>query len=166
MALTLIGVLHLRFAAPRAVWTPTVNFLGAQGWSFFGGTSASAPMVTGTAGILEALGAGSPANLKYYLTASGDPIVTDQPIGGRRLNAFCAVKLVLPPSHVMDDNFSEGYRDCSRWFTTVEPPGIGLMAVANQFRKRLHGDAIAGRSTPPYYCGNYCGSPIRRSRSA
>ena len=125
-------VLHLRFAAPRAVWTPTVNFLGAQGWSFFGGTSASAPMVTGTAGILEALGAGSPANLKYYLTASGDPIVTDQPIGGRRLNAFCAVKLVLPPSHVMDDNFSEGYRDCSRWFTTVEPPGIGLMAVANQ----------------------------------
>jgi len=68
----------------------------------------------------------------YYLTASGDPIVTDQPIGGRRLNAFCAVKLVLPPSHVMDDNFSEGYRDCSRWFTTVEPPGIGLMAVANQ----------------------------------
>ena len=57
-------VLHLRFAAPRAVWTPTVNFLGAQGWSFFGGTSASAPMVTGTAGILEALGAGSPANLK------------------------------------------------------------------------------------------------------
>src|SRR6266699_7164484 len=75
MALTLIGVLHLRFAAPRAVWTPTVNFLGAQGWSFFGGTSASAPMVTGTAGILEALGAGSLPISSNYLTASGDPIV-------------------------------------------------------------------------------------------
>ena len=70
-------VLHLRFAAPRAVWTPTVNFLGAQGWSFFGGTSASAPMVTGTAGILEALGAGSLPISSNYLTASGDPIVTD-----------------------------------------------------------------------------------------
>jgi hypothetical protein len=101
------------------------------GYVPFGETSAAAAMVSGTAGILQSLGVGSPANLKYYLTASGDPIVTDKPIGGRRLNVFCAVQLVLPPSTLGDD-FSEGYRDCSRWFTTVEPPGIGLMAVANQ----------------------------------
>jgi len=34
-------------------------------------------MVTGTAGILEALGAGSLPISSNYLTASGDPIVTD-----------------------------------------------------------------------------------------
>ncbi len=96
------------------------------------GTSFAAPLVTGAAGILQALGAGSPANIKLYLTASGDPIVTDKPIGGRRLNVFCAVQLVLPPSQTLTDDFSEGYRDCSRWFTTVQPPGIGLMAVGNQ----------------------------------
>ena len=48
------------------------------------------------------------------------------------VNVFCAVQLVLSPSQTLSDDFSEGYRDCSRWFTTVEPPGIGLMAVANQ----------------------------------
>ncbi len=88
-------------------------------------------MVTGAAGILQSLGAGSPVNLKYYLVNSGDPIVTGKPIGGRRLNVFCAVQLVLPPPPglVMDDDFGEGYRDCSRWFTTVEPPGIVTIAV-------------------------------------
>ena len=47
------------------------------------------------------------------------------------LNIFCAVQLVLPPNQMIDDDFGEGYRDCSRWFTTVDPPGIGTMS-ANQ----------------------------------
>jgi hypothetical protein len=43
----------------------------------------------------------------------------------------CAVQLVLPPPPglVMNDDFSEGYRDCSRRFTTVAPPGSGTISV-------------------------------------
>jgi hypothetical protein len=106
--------------------------VNVNGYGFFGNTSGASALVSGTAGILQALGASSPATIKSYLTASGDPIVTDKPIGGRRLNVFCAVQLVLPPNLTLTDDFSEGYRDCSRWFTTVQRPGIGLMAVLNQ----------------------------------
>ncbi len=116
-------------AAPGIVWAPIVT---SPGWGTGYGTSFSAPLVSGSAAILQSLGVSSPVAIKSFLTASGDPIVTDKPIGGRRLNGFCAVQLVLPPNLTLTDDFSEGYRDCSRWFTTVQPPGIGLMAVANQ----------------------------------
>ena len=55
------------------------------------GTSLSAPMVTGVAGLLKAIKpALSPAQIKQILIETADPITTDKPIGGR-LNAYKAV---------------------------------------------------------------------------
>ncbi|MEX2144926.1 MAG: S8/S53 family peptidase [Candidatus Spechtbacterales bacterium] len=57
----------------------------------FSGTSASAPFVTGVAGLLKAINPDlSPAEIKQILIETGDPISTDQPIGPR-LNAHSAV---------------------------------------------------------------------------
>lgn len=57
----------------------------------FSGTSASAPMVTGVAGLIKAIKPGlSPKDIKDILVRTADPIQTDQPIGGR-LNALKAV---------------------------------------------------------------------------
>lgn len=57
----------------------------------FSGTSASAPMVTGVAGLIKAIKPGlSPAEIKDILIRNADPIQTDKPIGGR-LNALKAV---------------------------------------------------------------------------
>lgn len=57
----------------------------------FSGTSASAPMVTGVAGLIKAIKPDlSPAQIKQILISNADPIQTDKPIGGR-LNALKAV---------------------------------------------------------------------------
>ena len=64
----------------------------------FGGTSASAPMVTGVAGLLKAIDFTlTPSEIKQVLVATGDAITTDKPIGPR-LNALNAVARVLPPT--------------------------------------------------------------------
>ena len=57
----------------------------------FSGTSASAPMVSGVAGLIKAIKPGlTPAQIKDILIRNADPITTDKPIGGR-LNALKAV---------------------------------------------------------------------------
>lgn len=57
----------------------------------FSGTSASASMVTGVAGLIKAIKPGlSPAEIKDILVKNADPIQTDKPIGGR-LNALKAI---------------------------------------------------------------------------
>lgn len=69
------------------------NFPQANGdyVSDFSGTSASAPMVTGVAGLLKAIKPElTPAEIKDILVRNADPIQTDKPIGGR-LNALKAV---------------------------------------------------------------------------
>ena len=59
--------------------------------TIFGGTSASAPMVTGVAGLIKAIKPElTPGQIKDILVRNADPIQTDKPIGGR-LNAFKAV---------------------------------------------------------------------------
>jgi len=67
----------------------------------FSGTSASAPLVTGVAGLLKAVKPElTPAEIKHILISdsSTDPISIEagKPIG-RRLNALKAVRQVLPP---------------------------------------------------------------------
>lgn len=58
---------------------------------FFKGTSASAPIVTGVAGLIKAIKPElTPAQIKQILIETGDPISTDQSIGPR-LNAEKAV---------------------------------------------------------------------------
>lgn len=58
---------------------------------FFGGTSASTPLVTGVAGLIKALNPLlTPGQIKQILIDTGDSITTDQPIGPR-LNALAAV---------------------------------------------------------------------------
>jgi subtilisin family serine protease len=104
------------FGPSVAVSAPGVNVYSPQPSSlltsfkkyhvFFSGTSASAPMVTGVAGLLLAVNpALTPSALKTILTkeANTDPVTTDsdKPIG-RRLNAYKAVcdsaVLNCPPS--------------------------------------------------------------------
>lgn len=73
----------------------------------FTGTSASAPLVTGVAGLIKAIKPDfSPAQIKQILISNADPIQTDKPIGPR-LNALKAIcdPLVLncpvpPPSQL------------------------------------------------------------------
>ena len=76
------------------VYAPRPPFTGEpenQYDNFFGGTSASAPMVTGVAGLIKAIKPElTPAQMKQILIETGDPISTDKPIGPR-LNAYKAV---------------------------------------------------------------------------
>ncbi len=59
---------------------------------FFSGTSASAPMITGVAGLIKAVRPHlTPSQIKQVLISTGDSIQTDKPIGPRlnALNAIC-----------------------------------------------------------------------------
>jgi len=97
------------------------------------GNSFSAALATGAASILKSLQPGlDPPSLKSILINSGDTIVTDHPIGGRRLNVLCAVEKLLPSPRIVDDNFNTDSPDCGRWDLTVAPPGVGIVREANQ----------------------------------
>jgi subtilisin family serine protease len=83
-------------AAPAKVWAPVypLLFLGLiPSWDFFTGTSASAPMVSGAAGILKAIEGATPSKIltpqkiKGILIASADPIQTGEP--SKRLGTGC-----------------------------------------------------------------------------
>lgn len=64
---------------------------GSSYKSNFSGTSASAPMITGVAGLIKAIKPTlTPSQIKQILISNADPIQTDKPIGGR-LNALKAV---------------------------------------------------------------------------
>ncbi|MEX2052739.1 MAG: S8 family serine peptidase [Candidatus Paceibacterota bacterium] len=86
--------IDVRIAAPGdLVWSPTFfrPELTTADYEFFSGTSASAPLVTGVAGLIKAINPVLlPAQIKDILVRTADPIDTDKPIGGR-LNAFRAV---------------------------------------------------------------------------
>lgn len=87
--------IELNISAPGlSVYTPKPGDLYENPLGFekrFNGTSASAPMVTGVAGLIRAINPGlSPAQIKQILVSNADPIQTDKPIGGR-LNALKAV---------------------------------------------------------------------------
>jgi len=107
----------VNIAAPAdAVWSPT--FFEApldlfNDYEFFSGTSASAPLVTGVAGLLKAIKPElTPAEIKDILIRTADPIQTGEPnkrIGtgcyadpndpintGCRLNALRAVTRLFP----------------------------------------------------------------------
>lgn len=88
----------------------------------FGGTSASAPMVTGVAGLIKAIKPElTPAQIKQILVETGDPIQTDKPIGPR-LNAEKAVchplvlKCVPPQTVILQPGPGEG-KDI--WTTSI-----------------------------------------------
>lgn len=115
-------------AAPAVgVYAPSTFVFNPPGDKYepsFGGTSASAPLVTGVAAILKALEPEykksnpgllmTPAKIKEIITKSADPIVTDKPLGsgcfdpnnnsqgftGCRLNVFRAVVWLFPPTPV------------------------------------------------------------------
>ena len=76
-----------------SVFSPTFYHapLDFSDYEYFSGTSASAPLVTGVAGLLKAIKPSlTPSEIKQILIRTADPITTDQPIGGR-LNAYNAV---------------------------------------------------------------------------
>jgi hypothetical protein len=104
---------------------------------FFGGTSASAPMVTGAAAILKAIEGAtpsrtlSPQQIKSILITSADPITTDKPIGAR-LNILRAVQQALAPPGRMDDNFNGSSVNTALWFVTIVPAGVGTISETNQ----------------------------------
>ena len=81
-------------SAPGIVYAPTEQGKGELSdgdYTLFNSTSASAPLVTGVAGLLKSIKPSlTPAQIKQILIRTADPIVTDQPIGGR-LNAYKAV---------------------------------------------------------------------------
>ena len=79
-------------SAPRGEGNAPIVDPDAINYQFdFSGTSASAPMVTGVAGIIKAIKPNlAPAQIKQILIQTADIISTDQPIGPR-LNAFKAV---------------------------------------------------------------------------
>jgi hypothetical protein len=76
-----------------SVYSPTFYHspLNVSDYESFSGTSASAPLVTGVAGLLKSINPNlTPAQIKQILIRTADTIETDQPIGGR-LNAYNAV---------------------------------------------------------------------------
>lgn len=93
------------------------------------GTSVSAPIVTGAAGILKAIEGAtslkklSPAQIKSILVSSGDDITVDKPIGTcsqnedgsyqcKRLNVLQAVEQVLTrPAWMLTGNMAQPSRD-------------------------------------------------------
>lgn len=90
------GTTTVNISAPgEAVYVPAP---GNKYNSLFSGTSASAPLVTGTAGLIKSIKPTlTPAQIKQILIRTADTISTDKPIGGR-LNAFtavCAIELGL-----------------------------------------------------------------------
>lgn len=98
-------------APGESVWSPTFFTLplDAGDYEGFGGTSASAPLVTGVAGLLKAIDDDlTPAQIKNILIETGDSIQTDKPIGPR-LNAFEAVKRVLPPAGPSSYDFASDF---------------------------------------------------------
>jgi len=87
----------VNISAPEKAWAPNIfkESLDLDDYLLFSGTSASAPMVTGVAGLIKAIRPElSPAQIKNILTKTEntDPVITepDKPIG-RRLNALKAV---------------------------------------------------------------------------
>ena len=111
-------------APGEEVFSPTFftePLLDAGDYEFFSGTSASAPLVTGVAGLIKAIKPDlTPAQIKQILIETGDPISTDKPIGPR-LNAYKAVchLLVLncvPPTVILQPGPGEG-KDI--WTTSV-----------------------------------------------
>ena len=90
-------------AAPgEHVYAPTLN----NDYEYFEKTSAATPMVTGVVGLLLALDIPDkklePADIKQILRTTGyDISTTDKPIGGKRLDAYEAVKHVV--DHFVDE---------------------------------------------------------------
>ena len=90
-----LGLEESNFGSSVNISAPGVNVYAPkpnnQYDSNFSGTSASAPMVTGVAGLIKAIKPElTPAQVKDILVRNADPIQTDKPIGGR-LNALKAV---------------------------------------------------------------------------
>jgi thermitase len=81
---------------PRTWW-------GADQYAWMSGTSMSSPFVAGLAGLVWTTGWGtSNTAVRRRIEATVDPIVTDQPIGGR-INAARAVGAAVPPPAPAED---------------------------------------------------------------
>lgn len=64
----------------------------SDGYGYCNGTSMASPEVAGVAALLFAINPSlSPSQVKKCIIDNADPISTDKPIGGRRLNAFKAL---------------------------------------------------------------------------
>ena len=84
-------------ATGESIYVPAIRgkgdfpSLGSNYSKSSAGTSLSAPMITGVAGLIKAIKPElTPAQIKQILVETGDPISTDKPIGPR-LNAYKAV---------------------------------------------------------------------------
>jgi hypothetical protein len=90
------------------ICAPGYNMMGAKqtdcnpnGWPYFGsygGTSFSSPIVAGTAALIKSINRDfTPAEVKYLITSTADPIVDSQNypglLGSGRLNAYKAVQM-------------------------------------------------------------------------
>lgn len=81
----------VQISAPVGVWAPHSTDYVRSGYDFFGGTSATAPMVTGVAGLIKAISPElTPAEIKQILITTGQKPTIDQQIGPR-LDALAAV---------------------------------------------------------------------------
>ena len=91
-------------AAPGTdVYAPSLfSFpLDAPDYTLFDGTSAAAPVVTGSIALLLAINPTlKPAQIENILKITGDSISTDKPISGKRLNILKAAKFVAKPVDV------------------------------------------------------------------
>jgi hypothetical protein len=132
-----------------------VDAPGLTGYVAFSGTSASAPLVTGVAGLLKAIKPSlTPAEIKQILIRTADPIFAEtgsdeaeMPLGsgctatsapqgmtkrGCRLNALAAVRQVLP-THVMWTSYESHVAYWQGWDAYSFPVVIATAGIPSSF---------------------------------
>jgi len=105
-------------------------------YDYFGDTSGAASMVTGVAAILLAIDSElTPQEIKDILCQTGDDITTDEPISGKRLNAYKAVKRALgeEPEYTITDLNTLGGTES--WAVAINTPGqvVGSSFITDDF---------------------------------
>lgn len=89
-----------------STWPPNVSASEAgygssdNKYALLNGTSMATPHVAGVAALLLSVNPNlTPDQVEEAIKNTGDPINTDRPIGGKRLNAYRALLTVIPPTN-------------------------------------------------------------------